>query len=79
MYRNDVDTFDVLSCTDIQCSWRKPQKDALKQYDPHPLENHPCYAKSFNESKNLTISAEQEEKIKQLIFSKQDSAIKLFE
>lgn len=33
-----------LSCTQIACGWNKKYKEALEDYKPLPLEEHPCFS-----------------------------------
>ncbi|XP_058800606.1 uncharacterized protein LOC131669618 [Phymastichus coffea] len=39
----DSEHIQTFSCTDLTCSWKKPQKEILEKYGPTPLENHACF------------------------------------
>lgn len=48
----------MLSCTDKKCQWKDGHSRLLKQYDPAPIDQHPCFS-DIKKKKKSECSAEQ--------------------
>jgi len=40
--RFDIDDLEILSCTDLKCTWKEQQKKILVQYSGTSIEHHEC-------------------------------------
>lgn len=66
-FRNDIDEFEIVSCTDTKCMWKQSQKKVLEQYKATELENHECYNKFYKDCSAMNLSSFQMEQIEKKI------------
>jgi len=50
----------------LKCQWKDKHKKILEQYKPHPLIQHPCFAKKKS-TKHYDVSPEQSAQIDEIL------------
>jgi len=72
--RFDTDDLEILSCTDLKCTWKEPQKKTLVHYSGTSIEHHECYV---NQYKNCgdNFSKEQISSILKELFGSGNNAL----
>ena len=55
LYRNDLSTLEIVSCTDRKCLWQIRHKTALEVYNPVTLKDHACLKEDFLQLKLLDL------------------------
>lgn len=57
-FRNDICSLDLLSQTDVKCTWKIKKGPSLAQYQPKPLLETACFKEGQEKIKRPQVSAE---------------------
>lgn len=74
-FRSDLDEFEVISCTDVKCTWKQSQNKTLDQYKATKVESYQCYSNMYKDCNFIDLSDLQIKRIKKILQESGENAL----